>query len=339
MKKLNIDVKGCEKLFLFLLCLCCLATSVKGQNNRNTITGFVFDPQRRPVTQVPVEVMNEVSQVLQRTRTDGSGRFFFTGLSGGRFSVRVLPFGTNFEEQTQEVEIINFVRPGSATSENAQKDFYLRLRRNANEANAVTGTVFVQEVPEEAKKGYERAISALEQNRVETGIQELQNALKILPTYYLALEKLGIEYVKQQKYEYARDVLTRAVTVNARSFMGWYGLSYANYGLRQPQTAVEAAQKAVSINPNSIEAALLLGISLRQARRFDESEKLLKQAKKISNGNSADVHWNLALLYAHNLKRYKDAAAELELYLKVLPDAQNAAVIRKLIKQLRERTE
>jgi Flp pilus assembly protein TadD len=102
---------------------------------------------------------------------------------------------------------------------------------------------------------------------------------------------------------------------------------------------VEAAQKAVSINPNSIEAALLLGISLRQARRFDESEKLLKQAKKISNGNSADVHWNLALLYAHNLKRYKDAAAELELYLKVLPDAQNAAVIRKLIKQLRERTE
>ncbi|MCA1622261.1 MAG: tetratricopeptide repeat protein [Acidobacteria bacterium] len=304
--------------------------------NRNTITGFVFDSQRRSIAQVIVEVTNEVNQVLQRTRTDGSGRFFFSGLSAGKFSVRVLPYGTNFEEQTQEVEIVNFVRPGSSTSENAQKDFYLRLRKNAGEGNSITGTLFAQEVPPEAKKNYEKAISSFEQNRVEDGIQELQNALKILPTYYLALERLGVEYIKQQKYENARDVLTRTVAVNPRSFMGWYGLGYANYGLRQPQDAIVAAEKAVSVNSNSTDATVLLGISFRQAKRYNEAEKSLIKAKKISAGKSPDVHWNLALLYAHNLKRYKDAASELELYLKAKPDTANADNIRKLIKKFRE---
>jgi Flp pilus assembly protein TadD len=339
MKKINLNVKQCGAIFLFLLCLSCFFTSVKAQGFSNTITGFVFDSQRRPVTQIPVEVMNEVYQVLQRTKTDGSGRFFFSGLSAGRFSVRVMPFGTNFEEQTQEVEIINFVRPGSSTSENAQKDFYLRVRRNAGDASTVNSTVFAQEVPEEARKLYEKGISALDEKRVDEGILQLQDALKILPAYYLALERLGIEYVKQQKYQNAQETLSKAVAVNDRIFNGWYGLSYANYGLRQPKAAVEAAQKAVSINSNSTDATLLLGISLRQAQRYEEAEKSLKQANKISKGSSADVYWNLALLYAHNFKRYKAAADSLELYLKVQPNAPNAGNIRKLIKQFREKPE
>lgn len=328
-----------KRCSLFVLCVVILfsLSSRAAAQNRNTITGFVFNQQRQPVVQIPVEVLNEVYQVLQRTRTDGSGRFFFSSLSAGRFSIRVLPLGTNLEEQTQEVEIVNFVRSGSATSENAQKDFYLRLRRDAQTANAVTGTLFVQDIPETAKKTYEKAVAAIEEKRTEEGMIGLQSALKILPTYYLALEKLGIEYIKQQKYENARNTLTQAVTVNARSFNGWYGIGYANYGLRQSQAAVEAARKAVSINSNSIDAFILLGISLRQAQQYAEAEKTLKQAGKISNGNSPDVHWNLALLYTHNLKRYKSAADELELYLKVKPGVENAAIIRKLIAQLREK--
>ncbi len=307
------------------------------QQNRNTINGHVFDQQRRPVAQVFVELQNEVYSTIARTKTNGSGRYFFSALSAGRFIVRVLPYGTNLEEQSQEVEIVNFVMSGSNTSESAQKDFYLRVRKDGSEINSAPGTVFVQDVPEDAKKKYEKAIADLGGKRVEIGIEELQNAIKLFPTYYLALERLGREYINQQKYENARDSFAKAVAVNARSFNGWYGLGYASYALRQSEAAVEAAEKAVALNSNSVDAVLFLGISKRQAKRYEEAEKSLKHANKLAKGKSPDVHWNLALLYAHNLKRYKDAATELELYLVAKPDDPNVANIRKLIKQFREK--
>jgi tetratricopeptide (TPR) repeat protein len=147
---------------------------------------------------------------------------------------------------------------------------------------------------------------------------------------------LGGLYISRQKYDGARDIFNRAVAVNERSFNGWYGLSYSNYALKQSAQAIDAGRKAATLNSNSADAHLILGISLRQAKQYQEAEKFLRQAKKIAQGKSPDVHWNLALLYAHNFKRYKDAADELELYLKVNPNTHNTEDVKKLIKQFRE---
>lgn len=301
---------------------------------RSTVSGFVFDPNRRPVRDIRIELMNEVNSVLQRTRTDGSGRFLFSNLSSGRFIIKVLSVGTDFEEQTQDIEIAGIGAFGRQLMDHLQKDFHLRFKKENAPAGA--GAIFVQEVPDEAKLIYEGAVSDLEGNRVKAATDRLESALKVFPTYYSALEKLGFIYMSQQKFENARDIFTKAVSVNSRSFNGWYGLSYANYALKQPAAAVEAAQRAVSLNSQSADAQLFCGLSLRQAKRYGEAEKSLKQADKLFKGQSPDVHWNLALLYAHNLKRYDEAASALELYLTVAPDHPNAENIRKLIKQYRE---
>lgn len=337
MKKIYLFKNYRCSVLLFFIWIGLFAQTAVSQY-RNSISGFVFDSQRNPISQVPVEVLNEVNQVLQRTRTNNVGRFFFSGLSAGKFSIRVTPYGTNFEDQTQEVEIINFVRPGSSTSENAQKDFYLRLKRDAKEANSVTGTIFAQDIPQEARRAYDKALSDIENNNESVAVQELLMAVKIFPDYFLALEKLGNVYIKQQNYEYARAAFTKAVSVNDRSFNSWYGLSYASCALNLSDIAVEAAQNASKIDPTSVSAFLIWGISLRQAKRYSDAEKALLQAKKFSKGQSPDVHWNLALLYNHNLKRFSDAANELEQYLKVRPDDSRAEDIKKLITQLRAKS-
>jgi Flp pilus assembly protein TadD len=330
-----MDAKKVSVAILFLFCLSCFIPSVFGQN-RSTVTGYVFDSQRSPVAQIPVELMNDVNSVLQRTKTDGSGRFVFRGLSSGRFSVRVLPIGTDLQEQSQDVEIFGVGARGRPLSDNIQIDFYLRPKKTTANSAAVNDVIFAQEIPLEARKLYEKAVTDLEDKRIEQGIISLQQALGLFPTYYLALERLGAVYINQQKYENARDVFSKAVSVNSRSFNCWYGLSYVNYTLRQPEAAIEAARKAISINSRSSDALLFLGLSLRQAKNYEEAEKSLKQADKLTERKSPDIHWNLALLYAHNLKRYGDAADELELYLKTSPDTPNTENIKKLIKQFRE---
>jgi len=324
------------QLLLAIALLMAAAGSSVAQN-RNTVTGFVFTPERRPVSNVPVELTNEVYQVLQRTRTDGSGRYFFVGLSSGRFFVKVMPLGTNFEEQSQEVEIITISRPGGGTTDQAYKDFYLRVRKGGPEIRPISGTIFAQEVPNEAKKLYEKGIADLDNNRTDAGISSLLESLKAFPEYYIALERLGREYIRQGNYEFGKAVFTKMVSVNDRSFAGWYGLSYASYALKLPNIAVEAANKAISLEQGAVEAHLLLGVSQRLAKNFPEAEKALLKAKDLAKGTSADVHWNLALLYANNMNKFKEAADELELYLKIAPPEAKLDDVRKLVAKFREK--
>ena len=325
----RIRLIGALFVSVLLISLCSLQARAQGFYTGNTITGFVFDPQRRPIAHVYVELINDVNSILQRMRTDGSGRFVFREVSQGRFQVRVLAVGTIYEDQTQEVDTSG--RPGRET---IQKDFYLRLRKSG--PVSATGTIFVQEIPEEAKTIYQRAVADLDRNRLEEGVAGLESALKIFPDYYLALERLGLTYLTQQEFEKAVAAFRKAVVVNPRSFNGWYGLSCSHYALKKSDAAVEAAQKAVTLSSNSVDALLILGISLRQAKRYAEAENPLKQADKISKGLNPDVHWHLALLYAKNLNRFSDAADELERYLKTTPDTSQTEMIRKLIKQYRE---
>jgi tetratricopeptide (TPR) repeat protein len=322
--------------FVSVLLISLFDLQAKGQvpGSGSTITGFVFDPERRPVAQVHVELINDVNGVLQRMRTDESGRFLFRGVSQGRFQVRVRPIGTNYEDQTQDVELAGMSASGRPIRDTIQRDFYLRLRKSS--PVAARGIIFAQEIPEEAKTIFERAVADLDRDRLEDGVAGLESALKIFPTYYLALERLGLIYVTQQKFEKAVEVFGKAVVVNPRSFNGWYGLSCSHYALKRSDAAVEAAQKAVTLNSSSADALLILGLSLRQAKRYEEAEKPLKQADKVTKGLSPDVHWNLALLYAKNLNRFSDAANELELYLKTTPDTSQTENIKKLIKKYRE---
>ena len=327
-----------KKSLLFATALLFLFSfvNIQAQSN-NTISGHVFNAERLPVAEAYVELLNEVNSVIVRKKTNSGGRYMFNGVSGGTFTIRVLTYGTELEEQTAEVNIATDGVAGRAPSENIQQDFYLRRRRNAGNSLAATAVVFVQDVPEESKKLYAKAIDSFVGNNLSEGVKFLEQALKIFPDYYLALERLGQEYGAQEKWEQSYNLFKKAVAINDRSFTCWYGLSIALSQLQKTDEALSAIQKAVSINPSSIEAQFLLGVSQRRMQKFAEAEKSLKEADKLAKGKAADVHWNLALLYAHNLKKYAEAADHLEQYLKIKPNDTQVESVKKLIKQFRDK--
>ncbi len=321
-------------LFALNIALCIAAF---GQQNRSTISGFVFDPDRRPVPEVYVELTNEVNSIIGRVRTDGSGRYFFSGLSSGRFTVRVLTTGTNYEGQPEDVEISGVGVTGRQLADNVQKDIYLRLRKSESEIMQLTGVLYAQAVPAEAEAAYKKAVQDLQDRKPAEGVEGLKRAIGLFPTYLVALEKLGMTLLAQEKYQEAREMFERAVAVYDRSFSSWYGLGYAQYALKDYPKVIESMEHAANLNTNSMRAQFLLGLSYRQMKDYQRSETALLRAAKIANGEDPDIHWNLALLYAHNLKRYKDAADQLEIYLKKSPDLQDKETIKKLIKQFRDK--
>ncbi len=311
--------------------------SFEGNRSSNTfinrIEGVVWDPYRRPVPDLYVELQNENYSTISRVRTDAAGRFWFNGIQGGHYNIKVLTTGTNYLEQTVDVEIVNVVR---GSSDEAYKDIYLRFDKSKvnNGVSGITDAVFVQNVPDEARKLYKKGVKDLSGNS-EKGFAELEETLKIFPDYYDALNLLGREYVARKEYQKSLEYLIRSINVNQRSFSSFYALAYACYQLNHKPEALEAARGATMLQANSLNAQLLYGTLLRQDGSYEKAEKVLLQAKKLGKDAPVPaVFWQLALLYK-KLGRNKEAANELESYLKIQPEARDKKEIQDLIAELR----
>jgi len=303
------------------------------QTSSNSISGHVSNDQRAPLADIRVELLNEVDSVIRTVKTDGSGLFVFRKLSDGTFQVRIQTSGTNYVSQTKRVDL---ARPHGFGAAFEELDFVL-MTTNAG-STGKPGVVFVQEVPEPARKQFQKAAELLNKsNKREEAFVALKSAIELFPLYFDALELLGTEQVKDREYEAAIPALTKALEVNSRSFASSFALGVAQYNLKQTQPAIESLRRAVSLNERSVNANLWLGIALRQTSRPDQAEAYLKRADVLADSKLPEAHWQLALLF-NQLKRYKEAADELEIFLKVQPDARDVELIKKLIQRLRQQS-
>ena len=304
-----------------------------------TINGTVFDAQtRRPVGDLYVELQSFGGRSFGRVRVEPSGRFVFRLSNPGTYTVKVLTLGTNYLETSQEVELRTFpLGGGRFSSDQVFVDFQLKLdprKINVGSGGAPT-VVFAQDVPDEARKLFKKAVEQLGDKK-DTGLDSLKQALEIFPNYYDALDLLGTEYVRRQQYIEGVPFLLRAIDVNQRSYSSYYALGIASYSLKDIQAAIKALRAAVTINPLSIQAQVFYGMVLRINGDFAPAEKALLEAKKLTEDRTpfAEVHRQLGLLY-NETGRYKEAADELERYLKVAPKGTDKEAVKKQIAELR----
>ena len=165
--------------------------------------------------------------------------------------------------------------------------------------------------------------------------------MRNFPDYYLALDRLGAEYAirgtsDRSYYEAGRLLLTKAVEINPRSFSSVYGLGWTQYQLGLNAEAIESLRRATNLCGKAGDAYLWLGKALRRAKTLDQAEIALKHASELTKGKVPEVHWELAALYSDQ-KRYKEAADEMELFLKAAPKSEDTEKIKSLIKQLRDK--
>lgn len=328
MYNLNSSILSCLAIFSFNLV-------VVAQTN-NQIEGRVLTEQNVPVNNAYVELYNDVDFLINRTRSSSQGRFSFRGLRAGVYIIRVKPYGTNLQEATVRTEIRDF----GTIPDFVYEDIRLEVdKRFTQQTETIIGTIYAQEIPDEAKRLFVSGAKKLD-SQDEKGLAEIESAIKIFPEYFDALNKLGREYIVQGKYEQGYPFLLRAIDVNPRCPECFYSLGVAFYKLDQLEAGVKAAKAAVSLMPNSGDAQLLLGIVLRVSNNLAESEKALIAAKELYKNPNPEVHWQLALIY-NRTERNKEAADELEKYLKVKSDinSKEKKSTLELIDKLRKKSQ
>lgn len=318
--------------------LCATVSSASFQQNRNAINGVITDTSNRPLNRIRVELLDEVEMAITQTYTDTTGRYSFKGLSTGTFTVKAHSDGTHLG---QSVRVSLYAARVGGGAHYEQLDIVLKTRNEAkgNPVPTNSGPAFAQEAPENARKAYEQAVKQLENNKQSAqGIDSLKEAIKLFPTYFLALERLGVEYVKLQQYEPAHATLTKAIEVNPNGASCRYALGVSQFYLQKLPEAIESLRRALQLAPDSPNAALAhfyLGLAYWNSGKAGDAEPHLKKAYQLGGSSiPPDIHMHLAKYYSDN-KRYKEAADELELFLKHASDARDAEKIRALIKQLR----
>lgn len=284
---------------------------------QSTISGTVYDKQRNSLFDIQVELQNDLYQTISRTKTDGGGRYTFGGLGNGRFFVKVYAFRYDLEDQTLEQEINTQGIRGGEGSGFFLLDFYLQPRKGGL-SDSELSVVFSQNVPPEAKKHYDKGLEFINNKKNKEGILELNEAVKTFPDYFLALYRIGKELFVLKNYKDAVPFFFKAAEINPKSANAFYYLGYSlhNLGKEYNKSSVAALNQALIIAPSSMQVLYILGKVEREEGSFQESEQHLLQAKKLSKVSIPEIHKELAQLYANDMKKYKEAADELELYIK-----------------------
>lgn len=305
----------------------------------STIMGIVYDNQRNALPDVDVELLDDYYRSINRTRTSSNGRYEFGGLADGRYTVRVMAFRYDFMDESQLVEITTITSvPGQIGNTSITQDFYLTPRKGSL-LDKELGVVFAQEVPKEAEKFYENAVKDLNRKKTDEGIAGLRQAVQLFPTYYLALNRLGTELFIKGEYGEAAQHFLKAAEINPKSPTSFYYLGNCLSKLNYYKSAIVALKQAQILAPSSTQVLFVLGKTEAGDGQYAEAEKHFLEAKKLSKEDVPDIHWELAQLYGNYLKRYKEAADELEKYLKVGKfDDQHVKQIKKIIANLRNKT-
>lgn len=298
-----------------------------------TVVGSVRDKAGHPVGGVRLSVIDENFQPIRTQFIDTSGQFTINGLGQGKFTFRIETTGTNYEEQTQQLELQAVRRLGG--KETFPLDFVLKYKKG-KDPSAAAGSIFAQDVPGGARKEYERGIGNLKGQKTDQAIASFKKAIEIFPDYYDALELLGTEYIKNGQYEDALDVFANGVRVNKRSFKCLYGLGVAHLKLNHLPEAVEWLEKAVQLEPGSVNAQMMLGLAFGTGGAFDKAKAAFEKALQLGGPAAAEAHFYLAGMY-NKQEKFHEAWAELEVYLKVAKNLKDPGQIKAMIEKLKER--
>ena len=309
-----------------------------GTGGRHAIQGRLLFPSGQRAD-VRLKVRLESSGGDLYVLSDMNGNFKFQSLRPGYYTVVVE--GGEFYDTVRESVFIEAGTLGSRRMPGTipvSRPFNVlfHLRAKAQPANTKTGVLnaALAGVPKSAADLYIQAQESIAKGNSDKAITELRQAVALHPSFGVAYNELGVQYLKRGQADKAADALAMAVKFLPDAFDP--SLNYGVALLNQMKFA-EAEQHlrgAIKKNDGSFTAHLYLGMTLVNLKNYQEAEVELQRAVTLGGDKAARAHYFLGGIYWRS-RDYQRAADELELYLKLIPKAADAERTRAAIKELR----
>lgn len=306
-------------------------------DGNHTIQGRIYFPAGQQVNSKVVKVSLESTNATGPTTTmsDEDGTFRFTSLRAGSYSV-VVDAGKQYDAPRETVNI-----DPVAGAPVIQVNILLRPKIDASNPSFAG-------VPQNALDSYQKGMAAAQKGNPKGAAEFLSKAVAAAPQFSEALNELGIQYLKLGQMDQAAETFEALLKLKPNDAAAHQSLGIALYNqgaafvaqqkLDDAQKKLDGAEahlrEAIKLKSPGPTAHYYLGLTLLKFKAYDEAQKEFELA--ISNGgeNLAQAHRYLGGLY-QRAQRNKDAADEMEKYLKLDPKAPDADHIRDIMKSLR----
>ncbi len=201
----------------------------------------------------------------------------------------------------------------------AEASFLIALREDPSSAEAhySLGSVYLKrEKTNEGRASFEQALKltasypdtrpnawnnlgllAMREGRTGDAIGCFEEALRINPDHWIALENLGNVYRQQKRWEEARQALERAVTIRPQDPEANYSLAMVFAQTDDAGRAYEYLQRALKLRPAYPEALNNLGVLYLRTRRRDEAVASFEECIRVAPSFDQS-YLNLARVYA-----------------------------------------
>ena len=309
-----------------------------GTGGKHIIQGKIFYPSgRRADGTIVIKLQSYVAGEIS-TLADSSGSFTFTSLSPGNYTV-VVNAGDDYEIAREGVTIDTDVNMSSTSINTAARRYTVMVTlqpKPANHTKASVVSAALAEVPESARALYEKALELSKAGDSSRAIDNLRAAVSLYPKFPLALNELGVQYLKLGQALKAVEPLRTAVKLSADAFTPKLNLGIALLESQQYAEAETQLREALKQNDAAATAHMYLGITLTRLRGYKEAEKELLRAIELGGNQLGLAHRYLGGIY-WGKSEYARAADELETYLRLTPNAQDADRVRRTITELRNK--
>jgi Tfp pilus assembly protein PilF len=188
-------------------------------------------------------------------------------------------------------------------------------------------------VPDSARKEFEKAGEALTHENWKKAIEHLNKAIEIYPQYAAAYNNLGVAYGRMDDTVRQSVALERAISLDDHFAAAYVNLAELSIRQQNIDKAEILLLKAIPLDPTSARSYMLLADAELLNQKYDAAISNATKVHSLPHERMALTHFIAARAYEHE-NRPQDALAELQLFLKEEPKGARADHIRDEIKMV-----
>jgi Tfp pilus assembly protein PilF len=284
------------------------------------VTGQVRDAQSgEAIKDVPVRLERFSGGLAEQMSTDAHGKFRFTGLGRGYYTVVINVPEYEPTQQTADLQVVF-----------KQYLAFELTRRTASDTRLGGPYVLDARVPQPARAEYLKAHEALAAKR--SVVAHLESALRIYPRFFEARLMLGTFYLDQRDWIKAEESFNLARELKANDARSLFGLGEVYWRLKRYDEAEKALLDGLKRDDKSWHGHFTLG------RLYWEQGNITKAAPAIGRTLQLKPDFAEAHLLAGNVllkvNQRERALVEYQEYLKLEPKGEFAAATRDLVDKL-----
>jgi tetratricopeptide (TPR) repeat protein len=210
----------------------------------------------------------------------------------------------------------------------------IRIRRLGN-VEGYTFSITTALAPKDARRSYEKSLESIKKQKWADAERELTKAVEVYPKYAVAWYELGRAYQQLKKSDEAKRAYSEAIKIDPK-FISPYGqLAMMAAAQQQWEDTARYTSTMLRLNPYlSPEVYFYSAAANYNLNKIDIAEAHAREAAKLDAQHRIPRINHLLGVILSQKKDYKNAAENLQTFLKFSPNAPDAAAVRQLLTEV-----